>query len=222
MNVRRQVDLTEWASPVEEQWQLGSCTGQAIVGAYELLLKKYYPEKFVDLSRLFVYYNARELEGFVKEDVGAYIRSGVKAVSKYGICAEYLWPYDIEKFAVKPTAAAYADARTRVINGYYKIYNLDSMIKTLALDHPVVIGIQLYDGFGDVNKTNPILKMPRASEEPTGGHAMCVVGYDLDKKMLLCRNSFGTDWGNQGYCWIPFEYADKNFTDMWSFNISVK
>jgi C1A family cysteine protease len=51
---------------------------------------------------------------------------------------------------------------------------------------------------------------------------MCVVGYDLDKKMLLCRNSFGTDWGNQGYCWIPFEYADKNFTDMWSFNISVK
>ena len=222
MNVRRRVDLTEWASPIEEQWQLGSCTGQAIVGAYELLVKKYYPEKFVDLSRLFVYYNARELEGFVKEDVGAYIRSGIKAVSKYGICSEHLWPYNIEKFAVRPPQSAYADASTRVINGYYKIYNLNSLINTLALDHPAVIGIQLYGGFTEVDKSDPILKMPKPNEEPTGGHAVCIVGYDLDQKQFLCRNSFGIDWGDQGYCWIPFEYADKNFSDMWAFNIQVK
>lgn len=53
------VDLREWASPVEEQWQLGSCTAQAVVGAYELLTKMHYPDQFVDLSRLFLYYNAQ-------------------------------------------------------------------------------------------------------------------------------------------------------------------
>ena len=215
------VDLTEWASPVEEQWQLGSCTGQAIVGAYELLLKKYHPTLFVDLSRLFVYYNARKLEGYINEDVGAYIKNGIKAVSMYGICNESLWPYNINMFAVKPPAECYADGMSRRLSGYYKLKSVDDILSTLELEHPVVIGIQVFDNFSDVSKSNSIIKMPLPTEEPIGGHAMCIVGYDIDKELLKVRNSFGTDWGDNGYCYFPFEYAEKYFTDMWSFKINV-
>jgi hypothetical protein len=59
--LRDVVDLRVWASPIENQGHLGSCTGQAVVGAYELLINKEVPEKFTDLSRLFVYYNARAI-----------------------------------------------------------------------------------------------------------------------------------------------------------------
>jgi glutamate formiminotransferase len=42
-DLRESVDLRNWASPVEDQLHLGSCAGQAVVGAYELLLNKLYP-----------------------------------------------------------------------------------------------------------------------------------------------------------------------------------
>ena len=100
---RERVDLRSWASPVEDQLHLGSCVGQAVVGAYELLLNKADKTKFTDLSRLFVYYNARLLDNIPEEDVGAYTRDGIKAVNNYGVCSEQVWPYLIEKFANAPS-----------------------------------------------------------------------------------------------------------------------
>ena len=93
------VDLRPYASPIEDQRHLGSCTGQATVGAYELMLNKLYPDKFVDLSRLFVYFNARLLDGDTNEDGGAFVRDAVKAVHKFGnkcfeeLCCRHLQRY---------------------------------------------------------------------------------------------------------------------------------
>src|SRR5450756_493078 len=55
------VDLRPTCSKVEDQGQLGSCTGNALVGALEFLEKK---DKvpYIELSRLFVYYNERVIE----------------------------------------------------------------------------------------------------------------------------------------------------------------
>lgn len=52
------VDLRDMCSAVEDQGDLGSCTGNALVGALEFLEKKD-NIPYVDLSRLFVYYNER-------------------------------------------------------------------------------------------------------------------------------------------------------------------
>jgi len=45
------------------------------------------------------------------------------------------------------------------------------------------------------------------------------VGYDLNKKVLLARNSFGRDWGMEGYCYLPFDYVRQEVMDMWVFDI---
>ena len=95
--------MRKWDSVIEDQGDLGSCVGNAITNAYELQVRYLYPDKFVELSRLFVYYNSRLFDNSVDEDVGATVRDGLKAAQIYGICSEKLWPYDIKKFKIKPT-----------------------------------------------------------------------------------------------------------------------
>jgi len=221
--LRESVDLRQWASPVESQGHLGSCTGNAVVGAYELLLNKELPKQFTDLSRLFVYYNARLIENVVNEDVGAYVRDAVKAVQKYGVCSERLWPYHIQDFSITPSILSYEDARHRNIKNYYRIYTLEDVLDALNKEWPVVFSMKVYSQFDDLYYSATTVQLPKAYEQqsPIGAHAMCFVGYDLKKQVLIARNSFGTDWGMQGYCYIPFEYMRKEVMDSWIFDIEL-
>ena len=53
-------------------------------------------------------------------------------------------------------------------------------------------------------------KVPMPSGEPIGGHAMLNVGYDTGKQVYIVRNSWGTDWGDKGYCYFPFAYIENS------------
>ena len=102
------MDLRALCSPVEDQGQLGSCTANALVGMLEYLeIVHRFP--FVDLSRLFVYYNERVIEHSVHDDSGAMLRDGIKTLAKQGVCPEENWPYIIAKFAV-PSPFCYREA----------------------------------------------------------------------------------------------------------------
>ena len=98
----RSVDLRHLCSPVENQGDLGSCTGNSLAGAVEFLEKKN-RLPLVNVSRLFIYYNERVIEHSVREDAGAMLRDGIKTLVKQGVCSEKKWPYVISKFAVRPS-----------------------------------------------------------------------------------------------------------------------
>lgn len=220
--LRNQVDLRNWASPVDDQSQLGSCTANAVVNAYELLDNQYYHGKGVDLSRLFVYYNTRLLEGTVDSDSGGFIHEALKSLDNYGVCTEEMWPYDIEKFVVKPTEQCYKNAEKRKIKTYQQVNSVTDLLDALNNNRPVPVGLTIYDNFGDLDFRNSIVTKPLlAATESEGGHALCIVGYDLNKQLLLAKNSFGVDWGDKGYCWIPFDYARENMYDMWMFDLTT-
>lgn len=209
------------ASPVEDQMSLGSCTANAVVGNYELLLNKDYPAQYIDLSRLFVYYNARLIDNSINEDSGAYIRDGVKSVKKYGVCSEKLWPYNINNFALTPSVDSYADAEKRNIKNYYRVSGVNDALDALSNNHPIVTGMLVYSEFDDLNTNNPVLTVPGKDSSPLGGHAVLLVGYDLSKQIILARNSFGTDWGIAGYFWMTFDYLKNEVMDMWIFDIEL-
>jgi C1A family cysteine protease len=189
------------------------------VNAYEMMIKQKMPDKLVDLSRLFVYYNTRYLEGTVDVDSGAFMRDAMKAVKKYGICTEELWPYIPSKFNVKPSSDCYIDARARNITNYRLLSNIDHMMDALNTERPVVFGMTVYQGFLYVDKFNPVVRIPYSTEPGIGGHAMVLVGYDKSTEMFIAKNSFGKDWGDDGYCYIPFEYARNELYDCWVFDI---
>ena len=83
----KKVDLRRGCSRVEDQGQLGSCTANALVGNLEFLERKA-GHRVTNLSRLFVYYNERAMEGMINDDAGAMIRDGVKSLVKLGVCSE--------------------------------------------------------------------------------------------------------------------------------------
>ena len=220
--LREEVDLMQWCSPVQEQLQLGSCSAQAIVGAYEILLNKEAPEKYVPLSKLFAYYNARLIEGNVTEDTGAFVRDIIKGVAQFGICKEILWPYIVENFKTVPPLECYNDARHRTIKNYYRLNGLSDILDALNSGFPVVFGMQVFPQFATMEMNNQdTVEIPPKGQELIGGHAMVLVGYNLNKQLVVARNSFGPDWGRHGHCWIPFEYIKKYTLDSWIFDIEI-
>jgi C1A family cysteine protease len=208
------VDLRPVCSPVEDQGQLGSCTANALVGNLEFL-EKMAARPVADLSRLFIYYNERAMEGTINEDAGAMIRDGVKSLVKLGVCSETLWPYKIGDFTQKPTAACFKEAADHQVTSYHRIIGLQQMRQCLAEGYPFVFGFSVYEGFESaaVAKTGK-LNLPKPSEKQLGGHAVCAVGYDDKTKRVLVRNSWGIDWGLKGYFTMPYAYiADANLAD---------
>ena len=210
------IDLRPYCSTIENQSVLGSCTGQAIAGAIELLNKR--NGKPTDVSRLFIYYYERLLIGTVNYDSGAYIRDGIKATNKYGTSLESYWPYDIRKFKQEPISEAKNDALKRKVTLYEKIADLDGCIDALANGYPVIIGFNVYTSFmlSSVAKTGNMLYPNTKREELLGGHAVLLVGYNKTKKVFIARNSWGTTWGDGGYFYMPFEVISPDMSsDYW-------
>jgi C1A family cysteine protease len=214
------VDLRQYASAIEDQGNLGSCTGNAIAGAIELIDRK--NNKQLEISRLFIYYQERLLEGTVYYDSGAYIRDGIKACYTYGAPLESIWPYNLSKWATRPTPAAYTDALKRKVTGYAKCANFAAVKNALAAGTPVIVGFLVYSSF-ETNAVTTTGMMPypnTASEQLLGGHAVCIVGYDdtLNGGRFICRNSWGTGWGDRGHFYMPYQVIQNTAmsSDFWT------
>lgn len=213
------VDLRPQDSPIYNQGQLGSCTGNAIGGMFQFVNRKDAGKDF-NPSRLFIYYGERKIEGTVNRDSGAYIRDGMKVINKKGVCTEVTWPYDISKFKIKPTTAAFNEALNHQAIVYQRINNtLSSMKQCLADGYPFVFGFTVYESFetAEVAKTGN-MPMPAKSERALGGHAIMAVGYDDERQVFIIRNSWGTGWGDKGYFYMPYAYIqnDNLCNDFWT------
>ena len=218
------VDLRSYSSGIEDQGQLGSCTGNAIAAAIELVDRK--KNKVLEISRLFIYYQERLLEGTITVDAGAYLRDGIKACYTYGAPVESLWPYKISKFAIKPSQAAYTDALKRKVTGYQRCTNFAAVKNALASGYPVVAGFVAYESFYDIT-SNGLMSYPNINNEQLlGGHAICIVGYNdnyggiTGNGRFICKNSWGSSWGNNGYFYMPYQVIQNTSmsSDFWVIN----
>lgn len=216
------VDLSSQCPAVYDQGQLGSCTANAIAGAIEFDLMKEKKKDFMP-SRLFIYYNERDIEGTVDSDSGAQIRDGIKSIASQGDCPEKEWSYDISKFAQKPLQKCYDDALKHKAVQYQRITRtLNQMKGCLASGYPFVFGFTVYDSFEseEVAKTGQ-LNMPSAGENVVGGHAVLAVGYDDTQNRFIVRNSWGASWAMKGYFTMPYGYLlDQNLSDdLWTVRV---
>jgi C1A family cysteine protease len=209
---------------VQDQLQLGSCTANAIAAAIDYERGRQ-GLRFMYPSRLFIYYNERDMEQTIDSDAGAVIRDGLKSVAAQGVCVESFWPYvdDGFRFAVKPNPVCYSTALSHQTIKYLSP-NPDLLnLKTgLAAKWPFVFGFSVYESFMSNQVSNTgMVPMPARNESLIGGHAVLAVGYDDSKNAFLFRNSWGTEWGLGGYAWIPYAYVtDPNLADdFWSIRL---
>lgn len=216
-----QVDLRPMLTPVEDQGQTSSCAANAAAGAYEYLMKRHQGDQAYDVSRLFIYFNARDLEGGPIEDGGSLLHQIVEGLKQYGAPSEQTWPFDPGIVNEKPSDDAYQEASGFSIEGAELVpVDLDAWKTSLAAGYPIIFGMALFESF-DKQKKAGLVPMPTPNEvgrASHGGHAMLCVGYSDKDQVFIVRNSWGPKWGDKGYCYIPYRYlmnADYNYGDSW-------
>jgi C1A family cysteine protease len=90
------------------------------------------------------------------------------------------------------------------------VQDLNQMKGCLASGYPFVFGFTVYKSFeDDAVAQSGHAPMPAAGEQVLGGHAVSAVGYDDAQQWFICRNSWGTGWGMQGYFTLPYAYLTQ-------------
>lgn len=188
------------------QGQLGSCTAHSVGVAYEFAAHASGHPEIGTPSRLFIYYGERLIEHTVRSDAGAMIRDGIKVVAKQGAPSEQLWPYNVKKFATRPSDVAFAAAKKFEALEYRSVPQTREQIQAcIAGGSPVTVGISVYDSLlsNEVARTG-VVPMPGPHEALRGGHAIDIVGYTPAGATL--RNSWSEGWGVGGYFSLPWAY----------------
>lgn len=200
------VDLRPHCSPVENQAKVGSCVANAVVGALEYNQIRNGSD-MRDLSRLFVYYNARKLGERIGSS-GTTIHRAMAAVLGWGACPAGMWPYQTAMVDVAPTDDCYAAAQNfKALQIAQTGWGIGCR-EALASGLPVAFAMRTARrDFGMAGHTAE-LRPPKDGNwtEAGGGHAMLMVGYSDDRHAWLVRNSWGTDWGDGGHVWIDYDY----------------
>lgn len=217
------VDLRKTCTmpPIFDQLSLGACTANSIsfLLGFNILNKHeaHAAKASLPFSRLFIYYNERDIEGTISQDSGAEIRDGIKSVAAQGSCSEKVCKYDITRFARKPTKTAFSSAIKHKALTYERLdsTNKAALVDCLAHGFPFTFGFTVYDSFmSDAVAKTGVVPMPGPKEQVQGGHAVTCVGYDLPTDRFIVANSWGEGWGDKGYFTIPAAYlTNTNLAD---------
>lgn len=215
------VDHRALCPAVYKQYELGSCTANALSCIFYHNLIRYRGRQVFDPSRLFLYYNTRLLKNMVEVDDGGSLREALKALNIYGMCPEDMWPYETRLFSNRPPYRAYKFGRKHKSITYFRVPQELSQLKQCLIDgYLFAFGMCVHQTFESESvRETGIIPMPQASDRILGGHAVCAVGFDDQKEVFIVRNSWGEQWGDHGYCFLPYEYminADLVY-DLWTF-----
>lgn len=219
------VDLSETDSPVGNQGGIGSCTAWAaksMVEGQQIAIHG----KYAEMSAMFTYKQTRFLLGW-EGDTGAFLRTTLGSLRLFGAAPERYWPYLAENLDVEPSASVMAladDYRTLVYlrhdaAGIEPICALVSMRRYLAQGYRSIFGFTVFNNYGEA-WDDGVIPMPGPDNYAVGGHGVCAVGYDDEAGLVKFKNSWGDDWGDHGYGYLPYEYfyskPDAFARDIWS------
>lgn len=177
------VDLS--VGHIYDQGSCGSCTAHAATNAHKVINYRQHGHVGLDPYKLW----ERQKETGASCDTGDYISDAVKELKEHGSETE-----DGEKYPIEQ---------------YVRIYDTTpkSFKKYLAQKYPVVIGLNVRDS---ENNTiwNSSDGMPTGEPGKKGWHAVILVGYDDDKRLFKIENSWG-EWGDNGYCYLDYDYLSE-------------
>mgnify|MGYP000870397804 FL=1 len=201
--------------PVRDQGQYGTCVGfasAAVKDSHEGLIT----------SPLYIYANAKKLDGIPNQE-GTYCRTAMSVLLNKGVCPEDTLPYNQMRWPNLPTPTATADSEALAyrVKAYASVLSIDEVKQSIVRDGPVLAAVLVCDSF--VNAKDGYIPLPGSEGKADyirGGHAVCVVGYDDDlahgpyRGYFEVKNSWGPNWGQEGYCWIPYDFFNFRQPDI--------
>jgi len=221
--VSQTVDLSEHCTPVKNQRSLGTSSAFAVLGMVELINKRTTGSDEV-YSEKFTYYDTRvnRLRWSFTEDTGAYLRETISSVIKAGVVLNEIYPYN-DSYSDIPLQSVFESATHTTSVAYARIieYNtelerqktLQDCIQVLQEGYPIVAGVVCYESM----KTPQNGVIPNPGGVVIGRQGILIVGYDEDNRRFKFKNSWGSDWGDHGYGYLPYEYLLKgDVWDLWT------
>jgi C1A family cysteine protease len=216
--------LASYFPEVDDQLQLNSSPAQACVDLVQYFDRRALG-RTVALSKLFVHQTSQRLLG-ATGNTGVDLRTTLKAIVAFGIPYQQHWTYDPEKINEEPAAFLYAFAdRFRSI----RYVRLDGRNRT-GQETLAIVKALLNAGFPSAFGFSVPTSISRDADIPyrptfdmvQGGQAVVAVGYDdqrlsSTKGALQIRNSWGREWGDDGYGWLPYAYVEEQLAgDFWT------
>jgi C1A family cysteine protease len=227
----KSIDLRQHFNAVKNQGQLGSCLAFSLTSIFEYIIKVNKVRELtknksgeIDLSESFLYYNARDVDTTgdvsVNTDTGSRFLPAMQVLKEYGIALEKYWPYNENTFNNKPSEDAYKDAlNRRLIKALNVNRQVDEMKSALSDGYPVAISLNLCKSFAEANdgfislpteeEIAELLAEDDTNKDKNSRHAMVITGFSDDLQMFVVRNSWGTEWGENGYCYVPYLYVSN-------------
>lgn len=193
-----------------DQGKLGSCVANAFA-----LNISYITKNNTNLCRLLLYALCRIKDNTpLSNDAGTTIRSAGSSVFNYGVCPETVYPYNsvnVSNYKSLPPLVAFKNSNlfksfsyTFIEKGTNYLTNIKAVLNNYNV--PIIFGFMVYPSFMNVTK-NGLVPMPDLkTERMQGGHAMNIIGYNDDNQMFICANSWGIEWGDKGFCYMPYMY----------------
>jgi C1A family cysteine protease len=222
-STRKIFSLISECPEVYDQGKLGSCVFNMDAFLLQFAeMKQGLADPFMP-SRLYLYYNARVMQGTVRSDSGSQVRTGIKTAAKQGFCPEKMWSYDISQFKKKPTPDCYAEGKKHRALKYMRVErDIEHLKACLEEGYPIGFGFTVFESFESaaVAKTG-MVPMPKKGEKNLGGHAVAIVGFDDNLQCFIVRNSWGKKWGKKGYFYMPYAYIlnKKLSSDFWTIRL---
>ena len=206
------VDYTQQMSPVRNQGEEGTCVAFAsVVGVKEYQEKKEH-QKMIELSPRYLYHLCKQLDGIPNQE-GTYPRVAMKALADNGVCPEECWPYRTYQ-TDSPCVGADDKARPFRIRTYARLTEIEEMERSLSVNGPFMAGVEVFSSWFEGAQGR--IPLPDLDETSRGGHAVCIMGYSREGSYFKFKNSWGVDWGDSGYGYLPYEYMNRHCLDAWS------
>ena len=189
-NLESILDLRTDLPPVRNQGVQGTCAAQTATCMKEWQEKQDYD--FSEYMSPQFIYNNRENQ----TSEGMFGRDIMRILSKIGSVREDVYKYGKIEPVGDIDADFYNKATNHKIKSYARIYDIDNLKKALSINGPCYIAFPVY------NVGVRMWKKEATDPDLPGGHAMTVIGYN--NVGFIIRNTWGEEWGDQGYCTYPF------------------
>jgi hypothetical protein len=204
------VDLRKYVTPVGDQGQTGRCSAFAWTHAAEMSRNILNPDSQSASPRLspnFTMLEFQRMQGDARDyqyayDGGDGTISGPdpgEVLVEYGTCRQELWPDD-RPTPLKREEQLEADAERYKLEAAPLPIAIDDVKKVLSAGCPVHVSMNTGASFSDVGRDG-VFNAAEAASGRHGRHAMLIVGYVGN--FFTLKNSWGTSWGDKGFCYIP-------------------
>ncbi len=204
--------LKSYCNFVYDQGRLGSCVCAAVCACIRITD----PQNPFEPSILQLYTNVVK-----KENNGRIVDEGSDAVDAceilrdLGVCRESLMPYIPKNFGQEPSSESMADALLHRYTGFENITPSKQLFQTIkiaiAAKMPVLLAFYVPESFLKIN-SNGIMPIVNNNERIIGGHEVLVLNYN--SKYLTILNSWGKNWGKEGYFKMPIDFLSKKYFGM--------